>query len=279
MTKLSLSIVIPVYNEELHLKACLKAIAAQTQAPDEVIVVDNNSTDGSIKIAQKYSWVSVVKESEQGVLAARNRGFNTAKSDLIGRIDADTILPPGWCQEARAIMSNQRFAAVTGPVSYYDMPMPETNYWIDHQIRKYLYKGAPHIPFLFGSNCVIRRSAWQQVKSSLCNKRTIHEDLDLAIHLTLSKLSILYDKRLLAKTSSRRYDDSFKAFRHYMKMYVQTYREHGFSLRVPKLAVSFYWIGYITLKPVRRMHDDKTGKKHLRKIVKGTPPRKNPMSS
>ncbi len=279
MNKLSLSIVIPVYNEELHLDACLKTIAAQTEKPDEVIVVDNNSTDKSIEIAQKYPWVTVVKEPVQGVLAARNRGFDMVKNDLIGRIDADTLLPRDWCRQARQLMSNQRYAAVTGPVSYYDMPMPEKNYWIDHQIRKYLYKGAPHIPFLFGSNCVVRRVSWQQVRKNLCEKRNIHEDLDLAIHLNEAKLSILYDKRLLASTSSRRYDDTPAAFSKYMKMNTETYRIHGFGLSIPRLAVSFYWLGYITLQPFRRSHDPRTGERHISRIIKGNRPRKNPMSS
>jgi glycosyltransferase involved in cell wall biosynthesis len=93
---LTLSIVIPVYNEQCHLKACLDAIANQTESPDEVIVVDNNSTDRTLAIAESYPFVKILKEKKQGVLAVRTKGFNSARSSIIGRIDADTVLPPGW---------------------------------------------------------------------------------------------------------------------------------------------------------------------------------------
>ncbi len=94
--ELSVSIVIPVYNEEAHLKNCLDAIARQTVAPDEVIVVDNNSTDRSVEIAEKYSFVKVIKEAKQGRAHARNSGFNVATCDVIGRIDAHSLFASDW---------------------------------------------------------------------------------------------------------------------------------------------------------------------------------------
>ena len=63
--KLTLSIVIPVFNEQDHLKACLSAIAAQTVIPDEVLVVDNNSTDSSAAIAANTARMAVVKATQE----------------------------------------------------------------------------------------------------------------------------------------------------------------------------------------------------------------------
>src|ERR1035437_9021599 len=93
---LTLAIVIPVYNEEFYLKACLNSIAKQTVAPDEVIVVDNNSTDKSVQIAKSYKFVKLLHEKRQHQVFAQATGFNAIKSDIIGRIDADSILPPDW---------------------------------------------------------------------------------------------------------------------------------------------------------------------------------------
>src|SRR6266446_10756886 len=98
---LTLTIVIPVFNEQDHLAACLRAIGVQTIRPDEVIVVDNNSTDDSAEIAQQFPFVRLVREKQQGVLFAKNKGFKSAKSDIIGRIDADTILPQRWVQHVK----------------------------------------------------------------------------------------------------------------------------------------------------------------------------------
>src|SRR5687767_1835934 len=95
-TRLRVSLVIPAYNEESHLRACLDAVAAQTVRPFEVIVVDNNSTDTTVAIARSYSFVAVMHESQQGIVYARNAGFNAARGDIIARIDADTHLSPNW---------------------------------------------------------------------------------------------------------------------------------------------------------------------------------------
>src|SRR5688500_17107775 len=94
--KLRASVVIPVYNEADSLDLCLSAIAAQTTQPFEVIVVDNNSTDTTAEIAASYPFVRLVYESRQGVVHARNTGFNLAQGDIIARIDADTVIESGW---------------------------------------------------------------------------------------------------------------------------------------------------------------------------------------
>ena len=90
---LTLSIVIPAYNEENYLRACLDSIAAQTVMPDKVIVVDNNSTDKTVALARSYDFVTLVHERQQHQSFAQATGFNLASSDIIGRIDADSILP------------------------------------------------------------------------------------------------------------------------------------------------------------------------------------------
>ncbi len=276
--QLKLSIIIPAYNEEHHLVACLDSVAAQTVKPDEVIVIDNNSTDKTAVIASSYPFVTLLTESEQGVVFARNRGFNAAKSDILGRIDADTILPPAWVETVQLLLANKDYAGVTGPVGYYDMPAPAGNYWIDHQIRKYLYRGAPHVPFLFGSNSALRRSVWLKIKNQVCQDRSIHEDLDLAIHVSRQGM-IRYDKSLLAATSARRYDDNWHNFSIYMGMYINTYKQHGIRSFVPRLATWFYWLGYLTVRPFRRTYNPQTKRHSLSYARRNKRPqaRKNPM--
>lgn len=230
----------------------MDAIAAQDEMPDEVFVVDNNSTDDTLMIARDYSFVTILHEKTQGVAHARTLGFNKAKGDIIGRIDADTILPTNWVHTVKLLMTNQYYSAVNGPVFYYDMPFSPNNYWIDHQIRLRLYHGDRRAPFLFGSNSAVRKSAWKIVKDDLCHTRDVHEDLDLAIHLVQNGMHVLYDKRLLGGTSARRYDDSYKQFRHYMGMYLNSYRHHGINRISPRIATGLYWIGYVTMRWFRK---------------------------
>lgn len=246
---LTLTIVIPVFNEQNHLKACLSAIAAQTVLPDEVIVVDNNSTDNSVALAKQFPFVRLLNEKKQGVLYAKNRGFSAARGDIIGRIDADSILPPRWVESVKKFMSDNTFAALTGPVNYYDMPLPETNYHLDHWMRASIYNWSPKSPFLFGSNMAIRSKVWKEMKDNLCGDTYMHEDLDLAIHLYKSGQKILYTSQLLAGASGRRYNDSPSRFYRYISMYRQTYLRHGLHSLAIYSATGIYALGYIILHP------------------------------
>jgi glycosyltransferase involved in cell wall biosynthesis len=275
---LTLSIVIPVYNEQDHLKACLDAIAAQTEFPDEVIVVDNNSSDKTLAIAESYFFVDILHEKKQGVMAARTKGFNAAKSDLIGRIDADTILPPNWAKIVRRSMQKTSVAAITGPVNYYDMPFSSSNYRFDHFMRSSIYNWSPKSPFLFGSNMAIRRSAWRKISPLLCADSYMHEDLDLAIHLDRAGHKILYDKKILAGASGRRYNDRFGRFYIYLSMYRQTYLRHNLHCLAIYSATGVYWLGYVLVHPWRntwyKMH---SWTNPVAQITRAS--RKNPMNS
>jgi glycosyltransferase involved in cell wall biosynthesis len=246
---LTLTIVIPAFNEQDHIAACLSAIAAQTVMPDEVIVVDNNSTDKTAQIAKEFTFVTLIKEKKQGVLFAKNKGFKIASGEIIGRIDADSLLPPRWVETVKQFMANDSYAALTGPVNYYDMPLPENNYHLDHWMRASIYNWSPKSPFLFGSNMAIRKSVWNQLKAGLCADTYMHEDLDLAIHLYKSGQKILYTKKLLAGASGRRYNDSPRRFYRYISMYRQTYLRHGLHSLAIYSATGVYSLGYIILHP------------------------------
>lgn len=231
------------------MQTCLSAIAAQTELPDEVIVVDNNSSDATVDIARRFPSVRLLSEKRQGVLFAKNSGFNAARGDIIARIDADTILPPRWVHQVKKLMIQSDAAALTGPVNYYDMPFPETNHHPDHWMRASIYNWSPKSPFLFGSNMAIRKSVWMEVSGRLCHDTYMHEDLDLAIHLYKEGHKIIYSKHLLAGASGRRYNDSLRRFYKYISMYRQTYLRHGLHSLAIYSATGVYALGYLVLHP------------------------------
>ncbi len=73
-----ISVVIPAYNEENYIEACLKSLRNQkTNVPYEIVVCDNNSTDRTVEIAKKYAD-KVVYERRQGIGYARNKGVSAS---------------------------------------------------------------------------------------------------------------------------------------------------------------------------------------------------------
>ncbi|MEO5627295.1 MAG: glycosyltransferase family 2 protein [Candidatus Saccharimonadales bacterium] len=263
---LTVSIVIPVYNEEGYLEACLEAVARQTIKPLQVIVVNNNSTDKTVAIAKKYRFVELSQAKPQGVTYARDLGFDNVQADIIGRIDADTVLPPNWLQTVIDIFTNDaRLDAISGPTGFYDLPGRGFSLWATKLIRTSLfYAGRRDSRYLFGSNMAVRRNAWQAVAGQVCHQSGLHEDNDLAIHLDRQGFEVGYTNKLVADISVRRTDtkprDSFKyAFSEY-----RTYRHHGIiSLRAAVAGLILLAI-YPGLKIMHRAYNPVTGRLSLK---------------
>ena len=191
---LTLSLVIPAYNEEHHLKACLDAVAKQTILPDEVIVVDNNSTDRTAEIAKSYKFVKVIKANKQGVVFARDAGFNAAKSDIIGRIDADTILPSHWVDYVKKFyMLDNLNTAWTSGCYYYNVRLPYLFGWAQNLIVFRMDAALLGHNILWGSNMALPRQQWLAICAQVCHRTDIHEDIDLAIHLHRMGYKIKYE--------------------------------------------------------------------------------------
>jgi glycosyltransferase involved in cell wall biosynthesis len=98
------SFVLPVFNGELTLGSTLDSIFRQTGSSYEVIVVDNNSTDGTRDVCRRFPDVLVVDCTEQGRSSARNRGAGFAKGEWLLFVDCDVVLAPDWLREIEATL-------------------------------------------------------------------------------------------------------------------------------------------------------------------------------
>ena len=274
---MKISIIIPVYNEAERLADCLNSIAAQTRMPDEVIVVDNNSIDSSVAIAESFDFVTLLSETKQGVVYARNTGFSAVKGDLIGRIDADTILPVDWVQNAINIMSETDVDAVSGSTHYYDFALPSLANMIDKNLRGWLAQKLNNNLFLWGANMVIRKSAWIQIKSKLCSNHGEHEDLDLALHLQDAGLRVVYKQELLALTSCRRIDMNPMGYFKYVLAGPRTYASHNKKSRIYMYPViGFCWLVYLPGRLIYRSYDQTKSSWSLFSVIQSRQTRADP---
>jgi len=262
---LTLSIIIPAYNEEAHLGACLQAIADQTDPPDEVIVVDNNSIDKTAEIARSFPFVKLLHEKCQGLRATRSRGVNAAMGDIIGRIDADTHLGPGWARAARQIFADPSVMGAVGPVYYHDMPFKQLFFFGDRWIRSMLF-AINRSTVLFGSNMAFRKSAWDDVQDSLCTEGEFFEDYDLTIHLQERGHKLVYGPHLKAGASARRLDDSPREFLYNMSFHTKTFTRHGQRRLFASVCKYLYIFIYPPGKLLRKFYDPQTQKFSLHKV-------------
>ena len=226
---LSVSIIIPAYNEQRHLQACLDSIVNQTVKPDEVIVVDNNSTDKTVEIAASFPFVKILAEKRQGIVFARDRGFNAATSDIIGRIDADTILPLNWVAYVKSFYKtdNHQNQALTGGGYFYNMRLPKINGWVISQLAYRMNRFILGHYITWGSNMALPRAVWDVVKADTCRRGDIHEDLDLSIHLHRAGYEITYNASLQAGVYLSRVWENANERRRHLQRWPNTVKVHN----------------------------------------------------
>lgn len=179
-TKPRVSVVIPVFNEADCITECLQRLKVQSIVPLEIIVVDNGSTDGSGALARE-SGVTVLIETKQGIIWARNRGFNAARGGIIARLDADTFVEADWLEKLVAPLS-ESVVATSGATQFYDTALRPLDNWL---LRKFYFEWNAKIcgvSALFGSSMAIKRTAWEKLKNQPFATKA-WEDLDLAARL------------------------------------------------------------------------------------------------
>lgn len=255
-SKIRVSLVIPAYNEESYLALCLDAIAAQTVKPYEVLVVDNNSTDATAEIARRYPFVRLLREPRQGVAFARDRGFNAARGDVIGRLDGDTLLATDWVERTQEVFADGTVAAATGKVHYRDMLLARLASRIDLVARRYMARRLGREVALQGANMALRRSAWLAARKDLCYRPGIHEDYDIAIHVNRAGGLVVFDERMITTLGYRLADIDYRQFRDYCLTSPRTYAQHELkSGRKMYPVVGVVLLCYLPLKLLRRAYD------------------------
>lgn len=224
----SLAIVIPAYNEEGCIRQCLESIALQSEKPDEVIVVDNNSTDKTAEIARSFPFVKVIKESKQGISHAHHAGFNVAKSSYIARIDADSFLKEDWVSRVKifyALSKNGR-ACLVGSGYARNLRFRTTSNYISNVAFVFTRTLLGHWAF-WGPNMVMPRECWNEIGPKTCEEKPwTYDDLDLSLHAHEEGYKIYWDHRLIVGVRLRHLK-TFRKFVYYNMRWPRTLRAHG----------------------------------------------------
>ncbi|MEU0502805.1 glycosyltransferase family 2 protein [Nocardia sp. NPDC005998] len=274
---ITLSVVIPVLDEAALILQCLDRLVDQ-EAISEIIVVDNGSTDGTDAIVREYAAahpkVELVYEETRGLIPARNTGLAKARGDFIARIDADTFVEPYWGAAIRDYASaHPDVAATTGIFTYHDSPVPfflDIGVWAKLKLGMF---GGP-VGNMHGANMAIRRTAWDEVKGDTTTRTDIHEDLDLALCLSIKELRIqqLPDQRV--RISARRRRTNPREFWTYQLRGLDALTNRGYTLLpVTRVYASLAWLGHTLQWPIYRLWDFD----RRRFTLRGSPERLSPV--
>lgn len=105
----TVSVVIPVYNGEKYLGEAIRSVIEQTLRPNEVIVVDDGSTDNSAQIAESFvPHVKLIKKGNNGAASARNAGIMKSKGFYLAFLDADDLWLPNKLEIQMDFLTSNR---------------------------------------------------------------------------------------------------------------------------------------------------------------------------
>lgn len=107
VSQFRIAVVIPLYNGAAFIEETLRSVFRQTRAPDEIVIVDDGSTDGGAEIAARIAGdrASILRQANGGQSSARNAGVAHTKANLIALLDQDDIWYPSHLQELADIFA------------------------------------------------------------------------------------------------------------------------------------------------------------------------------
>ncbi|MFN6379203.1 MAG: glycosyltransferase family 2 protein [Flavobacteriales bacterium] len=198
----SLAVVIPCYNVEKYLRTAVESVLSQTYPVDEIILVDNNSSDGTYalmeSLAQLSPKVRLMVQHQKGAPAARNMGWKASNSEFIHFLDADDyLLPESLMKKMKVLIDEGPEFLVNGHIR-----LSEKGERYDFVAEKDLFKGLFNGRLGGSSSNIIHRSllekvgGWNEVLSSSQEMTLFFEILKLKPKTTVveESLSVILER-------------------------------------------------------------------------------------
>ena len=206
-----MSVIVCAHNEAGYLPACLHSLLAQSRRPDEIIVINNASTDETRAVAAQIPGVRVVDEPRKGLVVARETGRRAAQGEILVYVDADCRAPLMWLRRVEQHFARDaQLLAISAPYRFYDWDC-----WGRTLIRAYDVTLAPVTQLLvkrilrigtifYGGNFAVRRQALEAIGGFDTRIEFHGEDTNLGRRLlAIGKVNLVRDCYLY--TSARRY--------------------------------------------------------------------------
>ncbi len=162
------SVVVPFFNSELHISACIESLLGQEDVGGcfEVLLINNGSQDGSAAVVERYDELIVLDESTPGAYAARNAGIRKARAPLIAFTDADCVADPDWLRSIREGMEDEALGILLGHCRYpreATLPLRLLGAYENAKAEYVIDHCPPAHHFAYANNLAIRASVFEEV--------------------------------------------------------------------------------------------------------------------
>ena len=195
----SVTVYIPAFNAAEFIARSVEGLLAQTHAPDEILVIDDGSSDETASIVSRYPQAKLIRhERNLGLGAARNSGIRAARNELVASIDADCVADPAWLANLLPHLEDPQIAGVGGRLLEGVQHSIADRWRAAHMPQEWGPSFIRNPKFLFGCNNIFRRSAVLEVGGYDERMRTNGEDTTLCEQLRKRGWQYVYEPAALA---------------------------------------------------------------------------------
>ncbi len=193
MSDLKVTVVIPCYNGEKFIKDAIEHLLNQTRPADQLIVVDDGSTDNSPAIIDSFQEITVIRHDRNlGLPTGRNNAWKNAVGDIVIFVDVDAYAEPDFVENILRSYVDSDVAGVGG-AGYEIHGKPMANYW-RQQFLSQNYGPEPRddIKFLFGIGISFRKEVLEEMGGFDPAFHTNGEDVEICLRIKKSGKRFLY---------------------------------------------------------------------------------------
>ena len=253
----TISIVIPVFNQLFHTRSCLHSIRLNSTLPYEVIVVDNASSDGTDAYLQGIpNLVHIRNDENLGFVEACNRGAKAARGDYVLLLNNDTEVTPGWLEAMLAPFVDGTVGAVGSKLVYPDGRLQEAGniIWQDASGWNYGRGDDPGLPwynyrrevdYCSGACLMVPKTLWEEIGG--LDQRfapAYYEDSDLCFSIRAHGHKVVYqpDAVVIHHEGATAGTDISKGYKRYQQVNLEKFKAKWHDVLAAKHYTGQDWL-------------------------------------
>ena len=219
---------IPTFNAQNTIELCINSVRNQTYPVDEIIIINDNSTDNTKEILSKYNDLIIINNNQNlGLGYNRNLGIQNSSNEIIASIDSDVELDKKWLENIIINLKKNKIVMCGG-----NMLEKYTNNKVNAWREKYYNqswgkKDILNPAFLYGCNTILLKSYWEKTEGYDENLKTNGEDIDFCKQLkSIGDINLYYSSDSLCYHLQ---DDSILS----LSKRVWRYHSFGYKIKAP----------------------------------------------
>ncbi len=189
------SVIVPAFNSGKTIAECLESVFSSGHRDLQVIVVDDGSTDDSVRIARGFRRVKIVEMKHGGKVSALNEGLKHARHEFVLTLDSDTFLEEGFFEKSLFFFSDKKVGAVCGLVKVFPKKgllnlFLRVEYLYNHLLMKSFSEVFSNSVWFFGGVSIYRKSVLEKI--GFFRGNTLSEDLLVALEIKKAGFKVLH---------------------------------------------------------------------------------------